>query len=171
MTKLCEKTAFPSRRVLPKNLLARFFLLDVVKLLNSWHFSILFLSSLSWIGSFEKQKKSVEMSRWSLFLSLLVLLCLSSQNVLINCQEEDGSDEQSGESAQGAISNVLDGALQGDIYLIEKGLKQGKESIDVTNGTYPSFDFFAKYIPKSLSLLLTDLILISYCQTMVGQQH
>ena len=91
------------------------------------------------------------MSRWSLFLSLLVLLCLSSQNVLINCQEEDGSDEQSGESAQGAISNVLDGALQGDIYLIEKGLKQGKESIDVTNGTYPSFDFFANYIPKSLS--------------------
>lgn len=74
------------------------------------------------------------MSRWSLFLSLLVLLCLSSQNVLINCQEE-GSDEQSGESSEGAISNVLDGALQGDIYLIEKGLKQGKENIDVTNGT------------------------------------
>ena len=78
------------------------------------------------------------MSRWSLFLSLLVLLCLSSQNLLVvNCQEdaEEGSDEQSGETSTGAVSNVLEGALQGDVYLIEKGLKQGKESIDVTNGT------------------------------------
>ena len=75
------------------------------------------------------------MSRWSLFLSLLVLLCLSSQNLLVFCQEEDESEGQSGETSTGAVSNVLEGALQGDVYLIEKGLKQGKESIDVTNGT------------------------------------
>ena len=104
-----------------------------------------------------RNRKNLEMSRWSLFLSLLVLLCLCSQNLIVNCQEEEeGSDEQSGETSTGAVSNVLEGALQGDIYLIEKGLKQGKESIDVTNGTCTSIKplaILSLCIPKTPRLV------------------
>ena len=70
---------------------------------------------------------------FSIFVSVLFVLCLSfGPNVFVLGAEVDG---ETSESSPGVISNVLEGALQGDIYLIEKGLKQGKESIDVTNGT------------------------------------
>ena len=76
----------------------------------------------------------IRMSRlFSICVSVLLLLCLSyGPNVFVLGAEVD---EEANESAPGVVSNVLEGALQGDIYLIEKGLKQGKESIDVTNGT------------------------------------
>jgi hypothetical protein len=74
------------------------------------------------------------MQRWLKVLLLLVVLCISRHAVV--CQEDSG-DAGEGDAAGeevGPTSNVLEGAMQGDIYLIEKGLKQGKESIDVTNG-------------------------------------
>ena len=67
---------------------------------------------------------------------LLVVLCIG-RNSLVLCQEDGDAagGEGSGASEEvGPTSNVLEGAMQGDIYLIEKGLKQGKENIDVTNG-------------------------------------
>ena len=76
------------------------------------------------------------MQRWLKVLLLLVVLCISRHPVV--CQE-DGGDAGEGDAAGeevGPTSNVLEGAMQGDIYLIEKGLKQGKESIDVTNGAW-----------------------------------
>jgi hypothetical protein len=81
-----------------------------------------------------QQIERIKMTRLlSICLSVLLLMCLSyGPNVFVLSAEVDG---ETSESSPGIISNVLEGALQGDIYLIEKGLKQGKESIDVTNGT------------------------------------